>query len=58
MFLTRHYYAWSLDQLVSGRILLCNAEFMIRSFSTVTADELISVHFTTETLCLLNIYGN
>jgi len=51
MFLTRRY-AWSLDQLVSGQLLLCNVDFMARYLSTVTSDKIRSVHFAMELLCL------
>jgi len=46
MFLTRRY-AWSLDQLASGQLLLRNADFMARYLSTVTSDETRSI----DTLC-------
>jgi len=51
MFFTRRY-AWSLDQLVSGQLLLRNADFVARYLSTVTSDETRSTHFTMELLCL------
>ena len=51
MILTRRY-AWSLDQLVSGQLLLRNADFMARYFSTVTSDEIRPAHFAIELLCL------
>jgi len=51
MFLTR-CYAWSLDQLASGRLLPCNADFVARYLSTVTSDEIWSAHFAMELLCL------
>jgi len=51
MFLTRRY-AWSLDRLVSGQLLLRNADFMSRYPSTVTSVETRSTHFAMELLCL------
>ena len=51
MFLTRRY-ARSLDQLVSGRLLLRNADVMARYLSTVTSDEIRCQHFAMELLCL------
>jgi len=51
MFLTRRY-AWSLDQLVSGQLLLRNADFMVRYLSTVTSDDTRSTHFAMELLYL------
>jgi len=51
MFLTRRL-AWSLDQLVSGQLLLRNADFMARYLSTVTSDEITSTRFAMELLCL------
>jgi len=51
MFLTRRY-AWSLDQLVSGQLLLRNADFMSRYPSTVAGDETRIKHFAMELLCL------
>jgi len=51
MYLTRGF-AWSLDQLVSGQLLLRNADFMVRYLSTVTSDKTRSTHFARELLCL------
>ena len=51
MFLTCRY-AWSFDQLVSGQLLLRNADFMARYLSTVTSDETRSTHTAMELLCL------
>jgi len=51
MFLTRRY-AWSLGQLVSGQLLLRNADFVARYLSTVTSDETRSTHFAAKLLCL------
>jgi len=51
MFLTRRY-AWSLDQLVSGQLLLHNSDCMARHSSTVTSDEIRSPQFAVELLCL------
>jgi len=45
MFLTRRY-AWSLDQLVSGQLLLRNSDCMARHSSTVTS---IALTYTFET---------
>jgi len=51
MFLARRY-AWSLDQLASGQLLLRNADFMAHFLSTVTSYETRSTHFAMELLCL------
>ena len=57
MFLTRRY-AWSLDQLVSGQLLLRNADFMARYLSTVTSDEL-GLHTSQWNCCAyVNTHGN
>jgi len=39
-------------QLVCGRLLLRNADFMARYLSTVTSDEIKPAHFAMELLCL------
>jgi len=51
MFLTRHF-DWSLDDFVFFRLPLLNADFMARYLSTVLSEELRSVYFATELLCL------
>jgi len=51
MFLARRY-AWSLDQLASGQLLLRNADFMARYLSALTSDETRSAHFAITLLCL------
>ena len=47
MLLSRRY-AWSRDQLVSGQLLLRNADFMARYMSTVASDDIRSAHFAME----------
>jgi len=51
MFLIRHF-DWSLDYFAFGRLPLLNADFMARCLSTVLSEELRSVYFAIELLCL------
>jgi len=44
------FYGWSLDAFVFGRLPLLNVDSMSRS--TVLSEELRSVYFATELLCL------
>ena len=51
MLLSRRY-AWLRDQLVSGQLLLRNADFMAHYMSTVASDDIRSAHFAMELLFL------
>jgi len=50
--LLSHHFAWLLDQLVSGQLLLRNADFMARYLSKVTSGMTRSTHFAMELLFL------